>query len=207
MSSGGGGASSSSDSDSGDKDGCFAGTETLLLESGQAISIDQIQVGDRVQVSSTDGTLSFADVVFIPHDKNLQPATFITIETEAGASVKTTPSHYIMSGACGANDIKLTRAVDVSVGDCVLTTLGENVVASTSKTFEKGLYTVVTAHPDGIVVVNGFIASSFSYNHMITNLYYHIHRALYENIGHDYVLANMKTLGLALENIVTAITF
>ena len=204
----GGGSASSGDSDSGDKKGCFAGSETLLFESGASIPIDQVKVGDRVQVASADGFLSFADVVFLPHEKNAQPASFIEIETESGASLKATPTHFVMAGSCGDKSMQLIRIEDVAVGYCVLTVSGEVKVISASKTQERGVYTVVTSHKDGIVVVNGFLASSFSYNHMIINLYYHIHRKLYENVGRIFfAFTNMNSVGLFLENMVTTVAF
>ena len=204
----GGGGTSSGDSDSGDKKGCFAGSETLLLESGAFIPIDQVKIGDRVQVASIDGLLSFADVVFLPHEKNTQLASFIEIETESGASLKATPTHFVMAGTCGDKNMRLSRVEDVAVGYCVLTTLGEVAVIRVSKTQERGVYTLITSHKDGIVVVNGFIASSFSYNHMIANFYYRIHRELYEHIGRDFfAFINMKSVGLFLENMVATVTF
>ena len=203
----GGGGVSSSDSDGGDKKGCFAGTEALLLQSGDYISIDKVKVGDRVQVASTDGFLSFADVVFLPHEKNAQPAPFIKIETNSGASLKVTPSHLVLAGSCEVDDMKLTRAEDVAVGECMLTVSGEDVVVNVSKTREKGVYTIVTSHKDGIIVVNGFVASSFSYNHMIANFYYDLHRALYKRFDYGFTLLDMKKLGRVLENMVAGVTF
>jgi len=162
-----------------DDDVCFSGGETLLLETGSAIAIESVQVGDRVQVASaSDGSLSFAEVIFLPHERNDKLTTFIEIQT-AAASLKATPSHLVMSGSCGVNDMALTRVEDVSVGDCIDSVSGEDVVIASEKSFGRGVYSVVTSHTDGIIVVNGIKASSFAVSHVVVNNYYHLHRAIY----------------------------
>ena len=47
----GGGAVSGGEKKSGG-DGCFAGSETILLETGDYVSMENAQVGDRVQVAA-----------------------------------------------------------------------------------------------------------------------------------------------------------
>lgn len=157
---------------------CFAGSETLLLESGSPISMERVQVGDRIQVASaTDGSLSFADVIHLPHRRNFHPSTFVELETFSG-SIKATPSHLVISGTCGTK-MKLTRAEDVVVGSCLASTSGEEMVIGSSNTQGQGVYSVVTSHPHGIIVVNGYKASSFALNHAVPNAYYNIHRMLH----------------------------
>ena len=49
---------------------CFAATESLLLDSGSKVAMDQVKLGDRVQVASAaDDSLAFAEVIFLPHGK------------------------------------------------------------------------------------------------------------------------------------------
>ena len=159
---------------------CFAGSEIMVLESGLTIAISDIKVGDRVQVASTtNDSLEFADVISIPHEMNSQTATFIEIETTNGSSLKSTPSHLVMAGTCGSNNMQFTRAVDVVANACMSTIHGEEAVVSSTEIRGKGIYSVITSHPDGIIVVNGFKASSFAVSHAIPNTYYHIHRILY----------------------------
>lgn len=156
---------------------CFGGSETLLLESGASVSMENVRVGDRVQIATFDGALEFADVVFIPHEKNSRRAAFVEIETAHG-SLKVTPTHLVMAGKCGGN-MALTRAEDIAVGSCMDGVSGQEAVTASTKTISDGVYSIITAHPDGIIVVNGFKASSFALNHAVGNAYYQIHRALY----------------------------
>ena len=41
---------------------CFAGTETVSMESGERRSISEIRVGDRVLASTTTGTMLYSEV-------------------------------------------------------------------------------------------------------------------------------------------------
>ena len=198
---GGGGASSSSDS--GDKKGCFAGTETLLLESGSSISMEDVKLGDRVQVASSDNTFSFATVIHIPHSKNRDQAQFVEIQTFE-SSLKVTPYHLIMTSNCEDVDknMQLKAAQDVTITDCLVSSSDRKnrEITAVSKTSGEGVYTVVTDHSDGFVVVNGYVASSFSYSHVIVNSYYHLHRALYSYFGF-----NLKTNSRMLESIAVGV--
>jgi hypothetical protein len=145
--------------------------------------MQDVQVGDRVQVASaSDSAITFAGVVFLPHKKNNLQSTFVEIETVSGASLKVTPFHLVMAGTCGTTEMHLIRASDVAVGTCMDTVFGETAVTASTMTQGKGIYTAVTSHPDGIIVVNGFKASSFAANHAAVNNYYNIHRLLYANV-------------------------
>jgi hypothetical protein len=141
--------------------------------------MDSVQVGDRVQVASaSDGSLSFAEVIFLPHERNDKLSNFIEVQT-ATASLRATPSHLVMAGSCGTNDMVLTRVEDISVGDCMDSVSGEDVVIASEKSLGRGVYSVVTSHADGIIVLNGFKASSFAVSHVVVNNYYQIHRTIY----------------------------
>jgi Hint module len=121
------------------------------------------------------GRTSYSDVVYVPHRANSDDALFTYITTASGRDIKMTPSHIILAGPCHSSaPLPLTYASSVSVGDCVVTVLGEDMVETVQS---KGLYTVVTK--EEYVVVNGIIASPFAANHMLANLYYNIHRFVY----------------------------
>lgn len=162
-----------------DDDVCFAGSETLLLDSGERVSMENVSLGDRVQVAATDGTLQYADVIALPHVKNNREASFVELVTATG-SLKTTPLHLVMAGACdNIMSMKLIRANDVPLGSCLATSEGSTEVTAILMTKGYGVYSVVTSHADGLLVVNDFKASSFAINHSLVNAYYHVHRALY----------------------------
>lgn len=157
---------------------CFAGDETVLLESGEQRQLQHVQVGDRIQVQRGDGQLTFSPVVFLPHAHNKQKTAFVRLEMEGGRSLRATPTHLISAGACGS-DWSLQRAEDISVGQCVDTVEGAERVVSVEADEGAGVYSAVAAERNGMLVVNGIKASSFGTNHALVNAYYHLHRALY----------------------------
>jgi hypothetical protein len=112
---------------------CFAASETVLLESGEQLSIADVKVGDRVLVASVDKKLHFVPVVSLPHGKNSARAAFITLTLENGGSLKMTPDHLLpVSSHCQlpgqqgkeepAAHWPMRRADSVSIGHCVLIT-------------------------------------------------------------------------------------
>jgi Hint module len=171
-------STTSSSSSSGKEKACFAGSETLSLESGEVRAISDVRVGDRVLAADAAGRTSYSDVVYVPHRANSDDALFTHITTASGRDIKMTPSHIILAGPCHSSaSLPLTYASSVSVGDCVMTVSGEDMVSTVETVQGKGLYTVVTK--EEYVVVNGIIASPFAVNHMLANLYYNIHRFAY----------------------------
>jgi hypothetical protein len=164
----------------GDDDMCFAGSETVLMESGVSKPISDVEVGDSIQVVSADGSLKFSEVVFLPHGANTQKALFAELALASGNSLRATPAHFVLAGACGADTFELTAMQDIAEGSCVQTANGEDEVTGNGLVVDHGIYTVVTKESSGLVVVNDIRASSFAHNHWLVNNYYNIHRTLYE---------------------------
>lgn len=158
---------------------CFAGSETVNLESGEHRQISQVIAGDRVLAADALGRISFSEVVFVPHKANRDTAMFVHITTASGRDIKMTKSHVLPAGACGSSSpLPLKHASLVTVNDCVMTVAGEERVSSAGAIMSEGLSTIVTK--EEFVIVNGIIASPFAYNHVAGNLYYHLHRFLYD---------------------------
>ena len=157
---------------------CFAGSETVSVESAGTRFISEIRTGDRVLAADAAGRTFYSDVVFVPHGPNKDSALFVHITTADGRDIKMTESHILPSGACNtASPLPLVYAKDVNVGDCIMTVSGEERVSAVGVVPGEGLYTIVTK--EEYVVVNGIIASPFATNHMMANLYYNMHRLLY----------------------------
>ena len=154
---------------------CFAGPENLQLESGELRVISDVRVGDRADAA---GRPSYSEVVFAPHRANEDDAPFTHITTATGRDIKMTPNHIILAGSChSTGPLPLKYASSVSVGDCVMTVSGKDMVSTIETIHGKGLYTIITK--EEYVVVNGIIASPFAVNHMLANLYYNVHRFVY----------------------------
>ena len=157
---------------------CFAGSETVRLESGEDRPISHIMSGDRVLAADALGKISFSEVVFVPHKANRDTALFVHITTASGRDIKMTKKHVLPAGACGTNSpLPLKYASQVSVKDCIMTATGEEEVSSIGMALAEGAYTLVVK--EEFIIVNGIIASPFAFNHVAGNLFYHIHRFLY----------------------------
>ena len=155
---------------------CFAGSETVTLESGDIKLISDVQVGDRVLAANAAGQTAFSDVLFVPHGYNKQSTDFVEITIGNGNDVKMTQNHILPAGVCGSV-LPLVYASKVVVGDCIYTVSGEEKVTKIDSVRGEGIYTIVTN--EEYIVVNGIIASPFGANHMMANLYYNVHRFLY----------------------------
>jgi hypothetical protein len=154
---------------------CFAGTETVELENGEMKAISEVTVGDCILAADIDGTTSYSTVVALAHPKNNEVASFVHIETDS-TDIKVTPAHLVMSSVGCVSPMALTKAADVAVNSCLLTTGGPSKVTSATIVVEAGIYSVVTEKE--LIVVNGVVASPFAVSHEIGNAYYGIHRTL-----------------------------
>jgi Hint module len=157
---------------------CFAGSETVTLESGEKKPISEVRAGDRVLAADASRRTLFSEVVFVPHGSNADKTVFTHITTTQRRDIKMTPSHIIPAGACGSTSpLPNVYASSVTAGDCIMTVSGMEEVSAVETVQGQGVYTIVTN--EEYVVVNGIMASPFAYNHMLANFYYNIHRFVY----------------------------
>ena len=171
-------AAASSVTSSSSRKNCFAGSETVTLESGEMKPISEVRAGDRVLAADASRQTVFSEVVFVPHASNADKAVFTRIVTTQGRDIKMTHSHILPAGACGSTSpLPDAYASSVTVSDCIMTVSGMEEVSAVETVQGQGLYTIVTK--EEYLVVNGIIASPFAYNHMVANFYYNVHRFVY----------------------------
>jgi hypothetical protein len=145
----------------------------VILESGIVKAIAEVQIGDRVLAADSTGK-----TLFVPHGANKDTALFAHISTVNGRDVKMTLNHILPAGACNSSSsLPLVYASDVSVGDCIQTVSGKEMVSMVEHVQSEGVYTIVTK--EEFIVVNGIIASPFGANHMMANMFYNVHRFVY----------------------------
>ena len=170
--------SSSKSNDKSDSKACFAGTETVALESGEIKSISGVVVGDRVLAADARRQPLFAEFIFVPHGANEEEAFFTHITTALGRDIKLTASHILPAGDCDSQSpLPHVYASEVTVGSCILTVSGVEKVSAVGAVPGLGLYTIITK--EQYVVVNGIIASPFAFSHVLGNCYYNIHRLVH----------------------------
>lgn len=120
----------------------------------------------------------YSDVVALPHSRNNLHVEVQHIWTTSHADIKMTADHLLPAGPCSSSVLPLTRAADVQPGACIDTINGRQEVVTNSVTQAQGIYTLVTAKGD-YLIVNDIIASPFAVNHVIGHAFYNIHRFAY----------------------------
>ena len=159
--------------------GCFSGSETVQLTSGETKLMKSVKMGDEILVSTLDGMeVSYSPVIAIPHGFNRVTALFIVLATNSGRQLKLTHDHLLLGGKCGTS-FGLIRADMLNVSDCVKSLSGEEVIISTKSAPGQGVYTAVTKK-NALLVVNGIMASPFATNHLVATSFYNIHRFVYK---------------------------
>lgn len=148
---------------------CFPWNAMVYLEDGSRITMEEVRVGDRVQVSSSE----FSEVFVFTHRDRYDSATHYVEITSGNVSVTMTGSHliHVSKGMIQASDCKR--------GLKILTVFGWQVVTSVREVKASGLYNPQTLHGD--IVVDGVVASTFTtavQTHMASGLLSPL-RALY----------------------------
>lgn len=171
-------------------DGCFSGDDTVTLESGLSVRLVDLNTGDRILTASKAGGLHYSDVVFLPHETNNKPATFVEMTTSAGHKLRATKSHLIVicSGVTA-------YARSLTIGQCVRTATGDDFIETLATVRSTGIYTAVTKND--YLVVGGIVSSPFAWNHNVVSAYYNLHRLAYDFIPsllNVYFLSKANTL-------------
>lgn len=193
---------STSGGGSGGGDGCFSKRDTLTLENGSSISFSDAKLGDRILVVSEDGlSFSFSEIIALPHQDDEEVATFFyQLTTASGRTVRVTPNHLV---ALVKNDkTLLVAAKDILLGQTLQTVAGPEQIVSIDIIEENGVATAVTL-AGGLIVVNGFVASPFSIDHVIADTFYELHRGLGNVIPNE----TMKAFSNSCYQFATALAF
>ena len=166
-----------------------------------------MQVGDRVLTVNAKGEQVFSDVVYVPHGRNDQRATFAQIATASGRDLKMTVNHYLPAGACALSTLPLIVAGMVVVGDCVQSVEGREQVVSVGKIEGQGVYTVIAM--EELIVVNGIVATPYGgVNPTLANWYYNLHRLAYtalvgEFVSYRWIQKTMEGLWVGMSTLST----
>lgn len=134
---------------------CFPGDATVVLDNGEVIAMEKLEIGHRVQV----GVNLYSSVVMFTHSLPDTVHSFVRLTTVSGKTIRATEGHYIYA------DGKLTRMGDVVVGNLLEAadssgSVNEKVVTIMRET-GRGLYNPQTAHGD--IIVDGIRASTYTH--------------------------------------------
>ena len=172
---------------------CFAGTEVVTLSTGVKLPISEVRIGDSILAYSRSDGLKYSEVIALPHGKNTHMAEFIRLVLSSGKDIKMTAQHLLpvadcthattartQCDVCSTLDIPyntLKPTSKVRIGQCLLTTTGQEEVIRLYRTYERGIYTAITL--EEFIIVNDIIASPYAVSHIIGHSFYHIPRMLY----------------------------
>lgn len=131
---------------------CFPGEATVTLRDRGPVSISSVKIGDYVHT----GSGVFSPVYMFSHRIEEGSFDFVRIGFHGEQGLALSPGHLLY-----ANDQRVTRAVDINVGDLI--TLGNGTMAKVDRvTYLKstGLYNPHTLNGD--IVVDGVKTTVFT---------------------------------------------
>lgn len=134
---------------------CFPADATVELESGKFVSMNMLNIGDKVRVDPSEKR--FSEVFLFTHREPHSINKFVVIQAADGSLLRLSPGHYLYTNG------NLVAAEHVRVGDTIETVRSSEKrsrVLSTKMTLSRGLYNPQTL--DGDIVVNGVRTSTFT---------------------------------------------
>jgi len=169
---------------------CFHGSSKVQLEGGTMRKLEEVRVGDRILTANFQKEVSYKPVIFMPHAANSKESVFRTVRTRS-ALLHVTSLHLLQD----CHDGKFVQANKIIPNDTCLSVINGNETAtSISISIKKGTSTVITENE--LVVVNGFIASPFSYSHAIPGAFYRFMMAVIPTSNLDLILQGItETFG------------
>ena len=146
---------------------CFPANATIRLENGSVATMDQLKVGDRVQVVYADGSIGYDDIYLMTHNDPAWSATYVKVELASGQSLTLSPRHFVPVSEAGSawGEHVLKGANELAVGSVVWHRDAQGVIQSSKVTHvdwvvANGAFNPMTA--SGTVVVDGIVASAHS---------------------------------------------
>lgn len=131
---------------------CFPGSSTLRTEGGKVITMDDLQVGDKV-VSNEAG--QYSDIFMFSHQDRYIFSTFIVLQTSGKKEIMLSRGHYIfIDGVARA-------AKEAVVGQTVTTSSGtQEAISNVTFRRGRGLYNPQTIN--GTIVVNDILVTTWT---------------------------------------------
>lgn len=149
---------------------CFP-AHALVETKGGVKRMDELRVGDFVQVGAVENGSAWSRVVTFSHRNGEAKAEFVRIEistrTSANEALELTPGHYVhLAPKAVGKSARTVPAGDVLAGDWISTTEGAAEVKHISRVRRRGLYAPHTHH--GNIVVHGVVVSCYTDAVLIT---------------------------------------
>uniref|UniRef100_A0A914WP11 Hint domain-containing protein n=1 Tax=Plectus sambesii TaxID=2011161 RepID=A0A914WP11_9BILA len=147
---------------------CFSADSLLVTKTGQTKRMDELKIGDEILSTAFGQQAVFVSVESFLHRLPHTKTQFLRIETSDGSVIKLTKQHIIF--VIKGNKEKFLAAQDVKVGDQLLQRDGKAfspiLVTNLTMVEEIGAFAPMTSN--GLLVVNGMLASCHSVNKMLS---------------------------------------
>ena len=160
-----------------ERNSCFPGDATVIVDNGETKTMEQLRVGDKVLTQSTSGNLIYSKVImFMDSKPDAVINNYIEIETEnPKRRIELTKKHLILKSENGQN-FEATFAENVKAGDIIkaLSSNGTSLVTTMVRKIKLkrnfGAFAPLTE--EGTVLVNGIMASCYALteNHKMAHL-------------------------------------
>lgn len=144
---------------------CFPAVSRVTLESGESISMRQLNIGDRVRTLGTNGLTLYSEVIAFLHKEIKTTAKFYNLKTNAENIVRLSSQHLIFRKKNVTSPISAVFASEINIGD-LLYVFNENVsnfqaVTKITMTTEIGVYAPLTRQ--GTLLVDGALVSCYAH--------------------------------------------
>lgn len=134
-----------------DENTCFPASAMVKLEDGAWKRMEEVQIGDKVQVGSD----KYSPVFMFTHRDADVNYLFVELETSTGERVRLTKGHYIYVNG------RLEMAGTVRLRDEVIHEDGtRRRISNIRRVWGRGLFNPQTMHGD--IVVDGLVASTYT---------------------------------------------
>lgn len=130
---------------------CFPADGQVKLDDGSFKRMDQLVIGDNVQVAPN----TYSKIFSFTHQDARSFQSFVSLKTASGHELVVTPSHYVY-----ADDVSMP-AKDVRKGMTLRVETGlPSVVVDVGRVKKAGLYNPQTVQGD--IMVNGVLATTYT---------------------------------------------
>ncbi|CAB9509686.1 Protein hedgehog [Seminavis robusta] len=147
---------------------CFSGETKVHVFGGKTVSMKDLQVGDHILTSNSQGEMIYQKVYAFAHRHHSRPTQFLQIQTNTineeeddtaeSPILEVTREHMVFV----EGKSKPIRADTIQVGDNLLGIISnqQHVVTTIAPVVRKGMYAPLT-HSGMVVVANGIVASNY----------------------------------------------
>lgn len=147
---------------------CFPSDATVRLADGSVRTMENLRLGDRVQVVRDDGSVGYEDVYLMTHDDPSIAADYLDVALSGGGRLRLSPRHFVpvaQGGDAHWRERVIVGADELKAGDTIWHRAGDGTMATATVASVHRFRTLGAFNPmtrSGTIVVDGVVASAHS---------------------------------------------